>query len=64
MSGYWVQFAATGNPNKTGFVEWPAYDFSKDQYIEFGEIVRVGQGLRKEKCDFWDNNIVDRRNNR
>ncbi len=64
MSGYWVQFAATGNPNKPGSVEWPAYELSKDQYIEFGEVVRIGQGLRKEKCDFWDNYIVDRRKNR
>jgi para-nitrobenzyl esterase len=64
MSGYWVQFAATGNPNKPGTVEWPAYDLRKDQYLEFGEIVRVAQGLRKEKCDFWDNYIVDRRKNR
>jgi len=64
MSGYWVQFAATGNPNKPGSVEWPAYDLSKDQYLEFGEVVRVGQDLRKEKCDFWDNYIVDKRKNR
>ena len=55
MSGYWVQFAKTGNPNKEGFTEWPAYDSTKDQHIEFGEVVKVGQGLRKDKCDLWDN---------
>ena len=54
MSAYWVQFAKTGNPNKEGLPEWPAYDVAKDQYIEFGEVVKVGQGLRKEKLDLWD----------
>ena len=58
MSGYWVQFAKTGNPNKEGLVEWPAYDPAKDQHIEFGEVVKVGQGLRQEKCDFWDNFVA------
>ena len=55
MSAYWVQFAKTGNPNKESLAEWPAYDSTKDQHIEFGEVVKVGQGLRKEKLDFWDN---------
>jgi para-nitrobenzyl esterase len=64
MSAYWVQFAKTGNPNKEGFPEWPAYDSTKDQHIEFGEVVKVGQGLRKEKCDLWDNLVAERRKNR
>lgn len=64
MSAYWVQFAKTGNPNKEGLPEWPAYDSTKDQYIEFGEVIKVGQGLRKEKCDLWDNFVAERRKNR
>jgi len=54
MSAYWVQFARTGNPNKEGLPEWPAYDAAKDQYMEFGEVVQVGQGLKKERLDLWD----------
>ena len=64
MSGYWVQFAKTGNPNKEGLVEWPSYDSSKDQYIELGEVVKVGQGLRKDKLDLWDKFDVERRKKR
>jgi para-nitrobenzyl esterase len=64
MSAYWVQFAKTGNPNKEGLVEWPAYDAAKDQYIELGEVVKVGQGLRKERLDFWDNLEAQARKNR
>jgi len=42
MSGYWVQFAKTGNLNGEGLVEWPSYDSSDDQYMELGEVVKVG----------------------
>lgn len=59
-----VQFAKTGNPNKPEAVEWPAYDLSKDEYLEFGEVVKVCQGLRKEKCDLWDNFVAAQRKNR
>ena len=64
MSGYWVQFAKTGNPNKEGLAEWPSYDSSKEQYIELGEVVKVGQGLRKDKLDLWDKFDIERRKNR
>jgi len=64
MSAYWVQFAKTGNPNKKGLMEWPAYDSTKDQYIEFGEEVKLDQRLRKEKLDLWDNYVSDQRKNR
>jgi para-nitrobenzyl esterase len=64
ISGYWVQFVKTGNPNKEGLVEWPSYDPNKDQYIELGEVVKVGQGLRKDRLDFWDKFDIERRNKR
>jgi para-nitrobenzyl esterase len=64
MSGYWVQFAKTGNPNREGLPEWPAYDVAKDQYLELGEVVQVGQGLRKEKLDLLDRFNDDKRKNR
>jgi para-nitrobenzyl esterase len=64
MSAYWVQFAKTGNPNKEGLPEWPAYDAAKDQYIEFGEVVKAGQGLRKEKLDLWERFNANKRKTR
>ncbi|MGA2464689.1 MAG: carboxylesterase family protein, partial [Thermodesulfobacteriota bacterium] len=64
MSAYWVQFAKTGNPNKEGLPEWPAYDVAKDQYIELGEVVKLGQGLRKERLDLWERFNAEKRKTR
>jgi para-nitrobenzyl esterase len=54
MSSIWVRFAATGNPNGEGLPEWPAYETESDQYLELGDTIRVGRGLRKETCDALD----------
>jgi len=64
MSGYWVQFAKTGDPNKEGLTPWPAYDAKGDQHLEFGESVKVGNGLRKAACDLAEKIQADQRKNR
>ena len=35
LSSYWVNFARTGNPNGDRLPEWPAYDETGEQAIEF-----------------------------
>lgn len=52
MSAYWVQFAKTGNPNRTGLPEWPAYDVSEGLILEIGDTVQVQQKLLQERMDF------------
>lgn len=37
MSGYWLRFAKTGNPNGTGAVGWPRYDAKADKLLEFAD---------------------------
>jgi para-nitrobenzyl esterase len=64
MGRYWVQFAKTGNPNEEGLPEWPAYDAAKDQFIELGEVVKVRQGLRKDRLNLWERFNADKRKNR
>lgn len=54
MSSYWINFAATGDPNGDGLVEWPAYTQAAEQALEFGDAVRVRQGIRGQRLDFFD----------
>ena len=45
MSAAWVKFAATGDPG------WPAYSTASEQYIEFGDTIKIGSELRKKELD-------------
>jgi para-nitrobenzyl esterase len=54
MSGTWVRFATTGDPNGGNLPAWPVYDESAEPYLEFGETVRAGKHLLKAECDFFD----------
>jgi para-nitrobenzyl esterase len=39
MTGYWTQFAATGNPNRAGSPKWTAYDPTTDEALELGKTI-------------------------
>ncbi len=54
MMGYWVQFAATGDPNAAGLPVWPAFDPVAEMSLEFGDSVTLGQHLYREDCIFLD----------
>ena len=54
MARYWVQFAATGDPNDDDLLEWPAYDLATDRILEFGRRPRVRAGLQIEACLIHD----------
>jgi len=64
MSGYWIQFAKRGDPNRPGLPHWPSYDPATDAHMEFGETVSVGRGLRREACDLFERILEDQRNRR
>ena len=53
MSGYWINFAKTGDPNGEGLPKWPAYDMETESYMELGDKIQAGQHLLKEQCDFF-----------
>ena len=59
MSQYWVQFAATGNPNGGGLPTWPAYKEATDQHLELGDETRVGEGLYRDDLDLMDEIISE-----
>ena len=44
MMDYWVQFAATGSPNREGLTPWPALD-AADRHLTFGDALGEGTGL-------------------
>ena len=55
MSSYWVNFAATGNPNGKGLPEWPAYKQKKGaRNIVLGDTIMVGQGIDPARLSFYD----------
>ena len=54
MSSYWINFAATGNPNGEGLPEWPAYTPEAEQVLELGDAVQVREGMRDKRLDFFD----------
>lgn len=64
MSAYWVQFAATGDPNGAGRPVWPKYDTASDKHIEFGDEIAVKAGLRKEAADLFERIALERRSKR
>lgn len=42
MARFWVQFAATGNPNVAGLPEWLPYDQATDRHLELGNTIAAG----------------------
>lgn len=54
MAGYWVQFAATGNPNKSGLPDWPAFDPATDRCLVVKDAIEAGQAIRKARLDVID----------
>jgi para-nitrobenzyl esterase len=62
MSGYWLRFAKTGNPNLPGApVTWPRYTPTSDRLIEFSnEGAKVREGLDKARFDLIDAAFLER----
>lgn len=54
MSSYWVNFARTGNPNGEGIPNWPAFDPSSPQIIEFSDEVKSAPLPFREQLEFFD----------
>ncbi len=54
MTSYWVNFAASGNPNGASLTKWPSYSAKDDQVLEFGDEIAVHSEVNKTGLDFFD----------
>jgi para-nitrobenzyl esterase len=54
ITTYWVNFAASGNPNGGALLKWPAYTAQEDQSLEFGDQIAVRSQVNKAGLDFFD----------
>lgn len=67
MHRRWVNFAATGNPNRGAegapalSPEWPRYAKDSDRHLEFGDRVTAGAHLDQAACDLVDRAAARRR---
>ena len=54
MSGYWVAFARTGDPNAPTLPDWPTMESAADRVMEFsGDDSRMTDRPRTDAIDFW-----------
>ena len=51
MSGYWTQFAKTGNPNRSDLPRWPQYQSSQHQTLRLDALIEPMPGARRKKLD-------------
>ncbi len=54
MSSFWVNFAATGDPNGKGLPAWPAYNDDHQQLMNFDDKTTAGPLKNKEAFDFLE----------
>jgi para-nitrobenzyl esterase len=61
MSGAWVRFAASGDPNGGTLANWTPYDRDREMYLELGDPIHPGSALLRAQCDFFDDFITAKR---
>jgi para-nitrobenzyl esterase len=54
LGRYWINLAATGNPNGDGLPTWPAYNRDSEEMINFEKGVEVLKGHRNRQLDAID----------
>ena len=54
MMGYWTRFAATGDPNGAGAVQWLPYDNTNENVLQLDDTIETISGYHKDQCDYFD----------
>lgn len=58
MSSYWVNFAASGDPNGKGLPQWPAFSVSDQKRMNFGDTVAAEKVRDQAALDFLETHPV------
>jgi para-nitrobenzyl esterase len=58
MSSYWVNFAATGDPNGQGLPPWPTYDARSDQSLELGNTIVPSHKPDRSRLEEMERNHI------
>ena len=53
MARYWINFAASGDPNDSGLPDWPRFEPARPTTLWFDQGVRVGAVPDMETLQFW-----------
>ncbi len=54
MAGYWLRFAASGDPNGANAPPWPRYKPKSDRALDLGDQTQARGGMYHDACDFFD----------
>jgi len=52
LSTYWLNFAASGDPNRNGLLRWPAYDSTSNSVLLIDDGITTGPLPHKDELDF------------
>ena len=54
MTGYWTNFAKTGNPNGPGLPSWPQYDLATEPVVLLDNQIGLTHRYHAEQCALLD----------
>jgi para-nitrobenzyl esterase len=59
MIGYWIRFAARGDPNGDGAPAWPRYSSTADLSLELDVPAQAREAMYSDVSDFFDHLLAD-----